>query len=81
MYQRVVFGNVTNDANKNLADMNGRELALILPVILFIVWIGVYPGTFLDLSSAKAKEIITSVTQPGATVLSGVTQPRPAGSP
>ncbi len=47
MYQRVMFGtpDSTNDA---LSDLNPRELAVLLPILLFIVWIGVYPNTFLD---------------------------------
>src|SRR6202007_1304076 len=43
MYQRVCFGEVTNEANRRLADLSAREWAVLLPVLLFLVWIGGYP--------------------------------------
>lgn len=48
MFQRVFFGEVTNEANRNLKDLNLREIAVFLPLIFFIVWVGVYPKPFLS---------------------------------
>ncbi len=48
MYQRVMNGPVTNEANKKLLDLSPREIALLVALVVFIVWIGVYPRTFLD---------------------------------
>lgn len=48
MFQRVMFGKVTNEENSTLPDMNWRELACLLPILLFVFWIGVYPNTFLS---------------------------------
>ena len=62
MYQRVVFGNVTNPLNRNLLDLSKREIAVLVPVLIFIVWIGVYPNTFLKQSAASTKQIISLVT-------------------
>ncbi len=84
MYQRVVFGPVTNPSNQSLRDMNVRELALLLPVIAFIVWIGVYPSTFLGLSAAKSKEIVALFSPGGstpATTGSSVPSQMPTGTP
>ncbi|MCR4310216.1 MAG: NADH-quinone oxidoreductase subunit M, partial [Deltaproteobacteria bacterium] len=47
MFQRVMYGKITNEENLRLADMNGREVAYMLPLLLFILWIGVYPQPFL----------------------------------
>jgi NADH-quinone oxidoreductase subunit M len=63
MYQRVVFGNVTNSANATLPDLSPREIAVLVPVLIFIVWIGVYPGTFLSASGASAKRVVSQVVQ------------------
>jgi NADH-quinone oxidoreductase subunit M len=55
MYQRVMYGEVTHDANRQLSDMNGREIALMIPIVLLMFWIGIYPNTLLrkmDQSSA-----------------------------
>ena len=46
MYQRVMFGEITHDANRRLADLTPREWAVLVPVVALIVWIGVYPAAF-----------------------------------
>ncbi|HTK80963.1 MAG TPA: NADH-quinone oxidoreductase subunit M [Bacteroidota bacterium] len=60
MYQRVIFGKVTNPENQRLSDLSRREVLVLVPIILFIVWIGVYPSTFLQMSAAKTKQIVTT---------------------
>lgn len=47
MYQRVFFGKVTNEKNEIIQDLKTREWAYLIPIIIFIFWIGVYPNTFL----------------------------------
>ncbi len=47
MFQRMMFGKVTHEENLRLKDMNGREIACMLPILLLVFWIGVYPQPFL----------------------------------
>ena len=47
MVQRVFWNPLVHDANRELEDMNVRELLSVLPLLVFIVWIGVHPTTFL----------------------------------
>src|SRR5438552_1104220 len=47
MYQRVMYGEITHEENRHLSDLSGREIALLVPVVLLIVWIGIYPRPFL----------------------------------
>jgi NADH-quinone oxidoreductase subunit M len=61
MYQRVMNGPITNDANKNLRDLSPREIALLVALIVFIVWIGVYPRAFLDPIQASVMSLLTVV--------------------
>lgn len=61
MYQRVVFGNVTNPKLNGISDMNRREMIVMLPIFIFIVWIGIYPSTFLNVSKASSKKVIEQV--------------------
>ena len=63
MFQRVMFGPVTNEKNRALPDLTRREFWVLAPVIFFIVWIGVYPNTFLrflDMPSAELIERMSS---------------------
>jgi NADH-quinone oxidoreductase subunit M len=48
MYQRVFFGEVTNPKNLRLPDLNLREVVVLLPLVILIGWIGVYPKPFLQ---------------------------------
>ncbi|MCL4548610.1 MAG: NADH-quinone oxidoreductase subunit M [Bacteroidetes bacterium] len=62
MYQRVVFGEVKNEELKHeLTDMNLREMIVMVPILIFIVWIGVYPNTFLKLTEASTQSILQQV--------------------
>jgi NADH-quinone oxidoreductase subunit M len=61
MYQRVMFGGISNPANRELRDLSKREIALLVPVLVFIVWIGVHPGPFLERSAGAARQIISTV--------------------
>ncbi|MEK7347368.1 MAG: NADH-quinone oxidoreductase subunit M [Candidatus Eisenbacteria bacterium] len=65
MFQRVMFGPITNEKNRGLPDLTRREFWVLAPVIVFIVWIGVYPNTFLrflDMPSAELIERMSSRT-------------------
>ena len=46
-YERAIFGKVINPANEGLRDLSPRELAIALPLVALIFWIGVYPSPFL----------------------------------
>ncbi len=60
MYQRVVYGKVTHSANEHLADLSRREIAVLVPILVLIVWIGVYPGTFLSKCELTTKRIVAT---------------------
>jgi NADH-quinone oxidoreductase subunit M len=70
MFQRVMFGTVTNEKNKDLKDLSWREIALFVPLILFIVWIGVYPDTFLNKTQATTENFITMMAKAKETKVS-----------
>ncbi len=61
MYQRVFFGEVTHAENRRLADLSSREWAVLVPVLLFIVWIGVYPVSFTGLTETSVQALIAQV--------------------
>jgi len=60
-YQRMFFGKNDNPDNQSLRDLSGRELAVLIPVVVFIVWIGVSPQTFLSKSAASTKQVIQRI--------------------
>jgi NADH-quinone oxidoreductase subunit M len=58
MYRRVFFGELVHEENKNLKDLNPAEWGSLLPILVFIVWIGVYPNTFLSKMTASIEAFI-----------------------
>jgi NADH-quinone oxidoreductase subunit M len=66
MLQRVVFGTKTSEANASLPDLNLREVALILPLIALMLFMGVYPGPFLNRSRASIEAARRFVINPRA---------------
>ncbi|MDP2208230.1 MAG: NADH-quinone oxidoreductase subunit M [Bacteroidota bacterium] len=61
MFKRVMYGKITNPENEHLKDVSKREIAVLVPIIIFIVWIGVYPSTFLNKSAASTKQLIEKI--------------------
>jgi NADH-quinone oxidoreductase subunit M len=61
MYERVIFGEVTHEANRGLRDLSAREWALLVPVVVLIVWIGVYPAAFTGKTEATIEALIAQV--------------------
>ncbi len=61
MYQRVMNGPITHDENKALPDLSVREIVLLVALVVFIVWIGVYPKTFLDPIQASVMQLLSVV--------------------
>jgi NADH-quinone oxidoreductase subunit M len=62
MLQRVVFGKVTKPENDRLLDLNSRELGLLLPLMILMLFMGVYPRVFLDRSKASVEMIRARVS-------------------
>jgi len=48
MYQRVIFGPLTDPANRALRDVGARELCVLVPVLVMCFVMGLFPGPFLD---------------------------------
>lgn len=61
MYQRVMTGPITNDANRTLKDISAREIILLVALVVFIIWIGVYPRTFLDPIQASVGQLLSAI--------------------
>ncbi|MEE9236065.1 MAG: NADH-quinone oxidoreductase subunit M, partial [Candidatus Acidoferrales bacterium] len=64
MYQRVVYGQVTQEANRSLPDASRRELAVLIPLALAIIWLGVASPVFTSRMERTVERIIRQVPSP-----------------
>src|SRR6056297_3523264 len=69
MFQRVLFGPITNEENKNLLDLNARETGLLIPLVIFMIWIGVRPVDFTKYSENWVETYISLSEEKGIAVL------------
>jgi NADH-quinone oxidoreductase subunit M len=61
MYQRVMFGEVTNEKNLAMKDMSPRELVVVVPLIVLAFVMGVYPKPFFDTMRASVAQTLAHV--------------------
>ena len=61
LFQRVFFGNLDNPENEKLTDCNTREVLYLLPLIILMFWIGLYPKPFLGRMEASVKKVVKMV--------------------
>lgn len=57
-YKKMFFGNVTIDENKNLPDVNKRELVALIPLSIITIWLGVYPKPVLEPINNSVESIV-----------------------
>jgi NADH-quinone oxidoreductase subunit M len=63
LYQRTMLGEVTNEKNKGLPDLNWREWAVFVPLIIWAISIGVYPKPYFDILEKPVAQIVHRVHQ------------------
>ena len=67
LYRRIIFGELTKDALKKIADMSPREWALFAPLIILTLWMGIYPLPFLDIMQVSVENLLQQVQTAQAT--------------
>jgi NADH-quinone oxidoreductase subunit M len=61
MFQKLFLGEVDKDENRVLLDMNIREIVTIIPLLVLIFWIGLYPSPFFNLMEASVTQLVESI--------------------
>ncbi len=57
-YKKLFFGEITNEENRNLPDINKRELVALIPLTFLAIWLGVYPKPVLDPINTSVESIV-----------------------
>jgi NADH-quinone oxidoreductase subunit M len=61
LYQRMFFGTIDNPKNEKLSDMNVREWAYMIPLVIMSLWIGVYPKPFLEFVQRPVNAVVKQI--------------------
>ena len=65
---------INKKENEHIPDLNWREIGLMVPFVIVIIWLGIYPAPVLRRMEPSAHKFVTSVQQ-GAQAASTVTSP------
>jgi NADH-quinone oxidoreductase subunit M len=57
LFERVFLGPVTQEENRKLLDVNGREAFILAALLVMIFWIGLYPKPFFNLIQPAAENL------------------------
>jgi NADH-quinone oxidoreductase subunit M len=57
LYRRVVFGPAVNKDAMEMPDINMREKILLVPLILLVLWLGIFPGTVMSRIEPSVKKL------------------------
>jgi NADH-quinone oxidoreductase subunit M len=67
--QRLIYNKLDKPENERLPDLSGRELAVLVPLLACILWIGLYPAPFLRRMEASAQALVEQVRGPQQTTV------------
>ena len=59
--QRILFNPLDKSENEHIPDLNRRELAIMIPIVAAIVWLGVYPAPVLNRMQGAAAHFVSMV--------------------
>jgi NADH-quinone oxidoreductase subunit M len=61
LYERIFLGPVTDTETSHLRDINLREILILVPLLVLIFWIGLYPNPFLNLINPTVQQLVATI--------------------
>jgi NADH-quinone oxidoreductase subunit M len=62
LYRRVILGALTKESLKGMLDLSPREKFIIYPLVVLVIFFGVYPAPVFDATAQSVKSLVTNVT-------------------
>ena len=61
LYRRVIFGVIEKESLKAMADLSRREAVMLFPLVILVIFFGVYPAPLLDVFGASVDNLVNQV--------------------
>ncbi|MGB6119344.1 MAG: NADH-quinone oxidoreductase subunit M [Mesorhizobium sp.] len=62
LYRRVVFGALTKENLKGLLDLSLREKVILYPLVILVIFYGVYPAPILDATASSVEALVNNIS-------------------
>jgi len=62
LYRRIIFGVLSKESLKNLLDLSMREKAIIYPLVLLVIFFGVYPTPILRATATSVDALVNKLS-------------------
>jgi NADH-quinone oxidoreductase subunit M len=72
LYRRTIFGALTKESLMSIMDLNWREVAVLVPLIVLTILFGFYPAPILDATAASVNALVTQYSHALAAVPAAV---------
>jgi NADH-quinone oxidoreductase subunit M len=66
MLQRVAYGGTNNPDHSGVKDLDFREIVTLVPLLVFVFWIGLHPQPFVDVMHASVQHLLTQASSAAA---------------
>jgi len=60
LYRRVIFGKLDKESLKSILDLSKREKAILFPLVILVIFFGVYPSPVFDVTEASVENLIAN---------------------
>jgi len=58
LYRRVIFGKLTKADLMDIADLNRREILVFAPLLAIVLWMGIYPTSFIEVMEPSVELLL-----------------------
>jgi NADH-quinone oxidoreductase subunit M len=58
LYRRIIFGELVKPELKSILDMDMREKVVFAPLVLLVLWMGIYPASFTSVMAASVDKLV-----------------------
>ena len=62
LYRKVIFGALTKESLEGLLDLSAREKAILYPLIVLVIFFGVYPAPIFDATATSVEALVNTIT-------------------
>ena len=60
LYRRIIFGVLDKESLKGILDLSGREIAILAPLVLLIIFFGFYPAPVMHVTGAAVDQLVSN---------------------